>query len=505
MSFDVRQLWELAWPALTLLIGALASLATAVFPARHQVRLTALVAAITFLLSAQGFYYEWGLGQSHSLNFLVMDPFANFLGTLISLIGFITVLAAYPYWMSQSESIPEFFSLLLFAAFGMAAMVMTTQLLAFILGLEVMSLSLYALVGLRRYDPRSGEAAFKYFLLGSVATAFLLLGISFFYGATGSLDIARLPLVFANPEMGAVFKLGALLILMGFAFKVGAVPFHFWAPDAYDGAPMPVTGFMATGVKVAAFGALVRVVQAFQSQSELPLQRWIVMLSFATMIVGNLVALRQRHLKRIMAYSSIAHAGYLLLGVATLVGVGDFRSESLSPILFYLMVYSMLTLGVFAVLSILSSRGEEVNDLHQLDGLSEKHPVLAAVLSVFLISLAGVPPTAGFLAKYYLFSQAIEVGLYPLAIGGILASAVSLYYYLGPIVRMYFHSKEHVLQAPRTAPSLKLLLALMLAGVFYLGLMPRDALQMTRRTALASSSPAPLGSLVPQGHAVKRP
>jgi NADH-quinone oxidoreductase subunit N len=497
MTLDVRQLWDAAWPALTLLIGALASLLTAVFPTRHQTKITALVASIAFLVSAQGFYYQWGLGLTQKVDFLLLDPFANFLGILISLIGLITTLSAYPYWMSQTEPIPEFFSLLLFAAFGMTTMVMSTQLLTFVLGLEVMSLSLYVLAGLRRYDPRSGEAAFKYFLLGSVATAFLLLGISFFYGATGTLDIARIPHQLADPAMGTIFKLGALLILLGFAFKVAAVPFHFWAPDAYDGAPMPVTGFMATGVKVAAFGALIRVVLALQHHAEIPLQRWIVMLSFTTMIVGNLVALRQRHLKRIMAYSSIAHAGYLLLGVATLLGDNGFRAEALSPILFYLMVYSLLTLGVFSVLSILSSRGEEVNELQQLEGLSERHPALAAALSVFLISLAGVPPTAGFLAKYYMFSQAIEIGLYPLAIGGILASAISLYYYLGPIVRMYFHAKQKVLDVPRTAPSLKLLLALMIAGVFYLGILPKAALHLTRTTQILGGEKVSVGTVSP--------
>jgi len=494
MRLDVLQLWQHAWPSLTLLIAAMVSLLTSVFPSRHRARITAVLAAAAFLLSAQGFFHQWGLGEAKGFEFLVVDPLSNYLGALIALIGFITSIAAYPYILSQAEAIPEFFSLLLFAAFGMTTMVMTTNLLAFVLGLEIMSLSLYVLVGLRRYDPRSGEAAFKYFLLGSVATAFLLFGISFFYGATGSLDLSRIPELLPNPEMATIFKLGALLILLGFAFKVGAVPFHFWAPDVYDGAPMPVTGFMATGVKVAAFGALIRVVEAFAPRHELPLQRWIVMLSFATMIVGNLVALRQRHLKRILAYSSIAHAGYLLLGVATLVGTGEIRAAALSPILFYLLVYSLLTLGVFSVLTILSSGGQELNDLKDLDGLSEKRPVLSAVLSVFFISLAGVPPTAGFLAKYYLFSQAIQIGLYPLAIGGILASAVSLYYYLGPIVRMYFHSHEKTWQAPGVMASLRLLLALMVAGVFYLGLFPASTLEISRRTVPISALEAPSGS-----------
>lgn len=494
MSLDVVQLYHAAWPALTLLLGALASLLTAVFPARHRAKLTAMLAAVAFLLAAQGFYAEWESGIAQGLGLLVVDPYANYLGTLICLIGFLSTLVAYPYWRSQAEDIPEFFTLLLFAGFGMVTMVMTTHLLTFVLGLEVMSLSLYALVGLRRYDPRSGEAAFKYFLLGSVATAFLLFGISLFYGATGSLDVTRLGGSIADPQMAAVFKLGVLLIVLGFAFKVGAVPFHFWAPDAYDGAPMPVTGFMATGVKVAAFGALVRVLLALEPARGLPLQRWLVMLSFATMVIGNLTALRQRHLKRILAYSSIAHAGYLLLGVATLFGAEGVRAEALSPILFYLTVYSLLTLGVFSVLSLLSSGGEEVNDLHDLDGLADRRPALCAALSVFLIALAGVPPTAGFLAKYYLFSQAIEVGLYPLAIAGILASAVSLYYYLGPIVRMYFHSKEKALEAPRVSPSLRLLLALMVAGVFFLGLLPGAVLKVSRTTKLFFPAPAATGT-----------
>ncbi|HEX5034964.1 MAG TPA: NADH-quinone oxidoreductase subunit N, partial [bacterium] len=367
----------------------------------------------------------------------------------------------------------------------------------FVLGLEILSLSLYALVGFRRYDPRSGEAAFKYFLLGSVATAFLLFGIAMLYGSTGTMDLAKLPQSLSDPALQPIYQLSALLILLGFAFKVAAVPFHFWAPDAYDGAPMPVTGFMAAGVKVAAFGALLRVMQAWAPSVSLPWQKWIVMLAFATMLIGNLVALRQKHLKRLMAYSSIAHAGYLLLGFATLVA-GGFRAEAISPILSYLAVYSLMTLGVFAVLTLLSSRGTEVNQLEDLDGLADRHPALAAALSVFLISLAGVPPTAGFLAKYYLFSQAIEVGLYPLAIAGILASAISLYYYLAPIVRMYFHHREKTLDVPRIGPAFKLLLALLVVGVFYLGLFPGKMVELSRSAELF-----PAKSTAPSGYSKK--
>lgn len=489
MSLDLVRMWELEWPYLALLGLALFSLIPAAFPARHRAKLTALVAALGFLLCAQGFYYQADLGVAAAMDLLVFDRFGNLLSALMCLTGFVTVLVSYAYWNSQAETIPEYYTLLLFSVFGMTTMVFTTQLLVFVLGLEILSLSLYALVGFRRYDPRSGEAAFKYFLLGSVATAFLLLGVAMLYGATGTMDLAKLPASLSDPALQPIYQLSALLILLGFAFKVAAVPFHFWAPDAYDGAPMPVTGFMAAGVKIAAFGALLRVMQAWAPSVSLPWQKWIVMLAFATMLIGNLVALRQQHLKRLMAYSSIAHAGYLLLGFAALVA-GGFRPEAISPILSYLAVYSLMTLGVFAVLTLLSSRGVEVNHLNDLDGLADRHPAVAAALSVFLISLAGVPPTAGFLAKYYLFSQAIEVGLYPLAIAGILASAISLYYYLGPIVRMYFHHREKVLEVPPVNPAFKLLLALLVVGVFYLGLFPGKMVELSRSAELFPAKPA---------------
>jgi NADH-quinone oxidoreductase subunit N len=497
MHLDVAQLLALGWPLGILLLAALLSLATAVFPQKIRFPLTAMVAFLGFAISAFGFIVQWRQGNSIAIDLLVFDPFGNFLGVLVSLIGLVTTILSYPYLLSQEELIPEYFSLLLFAVSGMVLMVSTTQLLTFVLGLEVMSLSLYVLVGLRRLDELSGEAAFKYFLLGSVATAFLLFGISLFYGATGTLDLKALGSVAVHPDLQMIFKWGALLILLGFAFKVAAVPFHFWAPDAYDGAPYPVTGFMATGVKVAAFGALLRVVQALLPSDILPMPQFFIGLSLATMVVGNIAALGQRSLKRLMAYSSISHAGYLLLGVATVVRIGSFQETVLSPILYYLAAYGLLTLGVFAVLTLLSSRGTEINRLKDLDGLADQHPVLAATLGIFLISLAGIPPSAGFLAKYYLFSQAIKVGLYPLAIVGILASAISLYYYLGPVVRMYFRPGEKRLLLPSISPVYKILVTLLVIGVFYLGLLPQQPVAMTRATKIFSPAISNAG-LCPQ-------
>ena len=274
------------------------------------------------------------MGSQKILGLLTFDPFGNFLSLLICLIGLATVILSFRYWEGQEEPVGEVIPLTIFAALGMTLMVATTNLLTLVLALEIMSLCLYVMVATRRLDPKASEASFKYFLLGSVAAAFMLFGISFLYGTTGTLDLSLMAKKMIRPDMALLFHVGAVLLLLGFAFKVAAAPFHFWAPDVYDGAPVPVTGFMATGVKVAAFGALIRVVQALVGWEVLSLQNILVGLSMATMVVGNLAALRQKSLKRIMAYSSIAHAGYILLGMAAMVEGSRLRLDAISPILF---------------------------------------------------------------------------------------------------------------------------------------------------------------------------
>jgi NADH-quinone oxidoreductase subunit N len=372
---------------------------------------------------------------------------------------------------------------MVFAALGMGLMVATTHLLTLVLALELMSLSLYVLVGTRRSDSTSSEAALKYFILGSVASAFMLFGISFLYGTTGTLNVADFGQRVIASDQAPLFQIGVLLLLLGLAFKAAAVPLHFWAPDAYDGAPAPVTGFMATGVKVAAFGALLRLLQVLVQWEALDLERWLGGLSLATMLVGNFTALRQTSIKRLMAYSSIAHAGYLLLGLTALVKGSEWRLEVLSPILFYLAVYGMLTLGVFAILTSLCRSNREINTLDDLNGLAERHPALAGALSIFLISLAGIPPTAGFFAKYLLFGQAIKSGLYLLATLGILSSAVSLYYYLAPVARMFFRNRDAGTLFPQMGSVVKLLVLILTLGAFYLGILPSRLLSWTQATA----------------------
>jgi len=480
------------WPLLVLAGGAFFSLITSVWGGRRSFRVTGLVALAVFVAAAYGFASMASPEFRIDSGILRFDSLGALLGFLICLIGAVTVLFSYRYWENMAEPIREVLPLIVFAALGMVLMVLTTHLLTLVLALELMSLCLYVLVGSRRSDPKSSEGAIKYFLLGSVAAAFLLFGISFLYGATGQMDLA---LMAQNPvpaSMALLFQVGVMLLLLGLAFKVAAVPFHFWAPDVYDGAPAPVTGFMAAGVKVAAFGAWLRVLQVLVSWEVLELRTLLTGLALATMFVGNLTALRQRSFKRIMAYSSVAHAGYLLLGLATLVRGGHFDYEGMGVILFYLGTYALLTLGVFALLTLLSSQGKEVGDLSELNGLAYRRPWIAAALSIFLISLAGIPPTAGFVAKYFLFARAIDVGLVWPAVLGILTSAVSLYYYLGPVVQMYFHEAPEAAAAPAAGWGLKLLVSFLVIGAFYLGLFPGKFLSWTQDAAKTAGQNPPV-------------
>lgn len=488
MNVSWENLWVSGWPFWVLLIGAFVSLMSSVVQGRWAFRLTGILAGLSFAAAGYGFFLGAQNGAAKSLSLLRVDPLGSFLGFLISIIALVSLMMSFRYWEEREEPLYEAIPLMVFAALGMCLMVATTHLLTLVLALELMSLSLYVLVGTRRQDPASSEAAMKYFILGSVAAAFLLFGVSFLYGTTGSLDLADFSGKMIHPDQAPLFQIGVLLVLLGLAFKVAAVPLHFWAPDAYDGAPAPVTGFMATGVKVAAFGALLRVLQVLVQWEALDLERWLGGLSLATMLVGNFTALRQKSIKRLMAYSSIAHAGYLLLGFTALVKGSEWNVEVLSPILFYLAVYGMLTLGVFAVLTALCRSDREIHTLDDLNGLAERHPALAGALSVFLISLAGIPPTAGFFAKYLLFGQAIKSGLYLLAVLGILSSAASLYYYLAPVVRMFFRNRDARTLFPQMGWGVKALVFLLVLGAFYLGIFPGRVLNWTQVTAASIQS-----------------
>ncbi len=472
------QLYVMAWPYWVLVLGAFITLLTSVLPMPRAVGMARVLALVTLGVAATGFALLLSQGVRWSGGFLTLDPLSCFLGALLSGVGILTVLLSAHYLNSQEEVVPEAVPLLLFCVAGMALLGASTHLLTLVLALELMSLGLYGLVGMRRQEYSSGEAALKYFLLGSVAAAFLLLGVAFLYGATGQFDVVEMLRQPVSADRAFLFRLGVALVLAGFAFKVAAVPFHFWAPDVYQGSPMPMVGFMAAGVKVAAFGALARLLWAFIPWQGLHLLSLFSFLTLATVLVGNLAALRQRSLKRILAYSSISHAGYLLLGLSTVIQAGPGSEVSLKPILFYLLVYSLLSLGAFGVLTALSRGAEEMDSLDDLRGLGSRSPFLAAALSVFLISLAGIPPSAGFMAKYLLFAQAIEYRLYGLSIVAILMSAVSLYYYLSPVVRMYFYEPQEGQQGLVVSRGLRFVLVAMLVAVFYWGMCPQSTLDI---------------------------
>jgi NADH-quinone oxidoreductase subunit N len=383
-------------------------------------------------------------------------PYTAFFNVLFLGIAMVTALFASAQSGREGGTRGDVYPLLLFAVLGMMVLAAANDLLAVYLGLETMSLAVYVLVGGRKGSIRSSEAGFKYLLLGGFASAFLLFGMALVFGFAGStsLDAVRAAITAASPDAW-LLALGGGLMLVGFGFKIAMVPFHMWTPDVYDGAPAYVTGFMATGVKAAAFAALIRfalVLMPALSGLWFPL---VAVLAVLTMTVGNLAALGQTNFKRMLAYSSVAHAGYLLLGVLTLLSadrsgaVGIANSDLVGAagggMLFYLVGYTLTNLAAFGIVSFLGRRvgaadPEDTGDADEIRGyagLSQRQPLVAAALAVALFSLAGIPPTVGFMAKFYVFEAVVRAGLIPLALWGVVNSLLSVYYYLRVVVLMY--------------------------------------------------------------------
>lgn len=404
-----------------------------------------------------------------------------FLGT-----GILTVLFSFRYLEREQLLAPEYYPLLLFAVLGMMLMGGGEDLMVIFLGLELMSISVYVLAGFNRRSPRAAEAALKYFLLGAFASAFLLYGIALMYGATGttnlsligvqvgSLGIAHLPLLL----------IGVGLLLVGFGFKVAAVPFHMWAPDVYDGAPTPVTGFMATGVKAAAFAALFRIaIESLGSAGGWPLI--VSGLAVATMVAGNLIALAQRSVKRMLAYSSVAHAGYLLVAVVS-GGTGS------AAFLFYLVAYGITTIAAFALVAAKGRGGESDVRIDDLAGLATSHPGLALALTVSMLSLLGFPGTAGFMGKWYILVAAMSAGHNGLAILLVLTSVASAGYYLPVVMAMYMKPATHAeAHASMTFDRIgRATLTVAVLAILWFGLAPGRLLDLSRQSG-ASLHPAP--------------
>jgi NADH-quinone oxidoreductase subunit N len=412
----------------------------------------------------------WLLWDRNAVSFGVVsaDNFGLFVTGILILVGLLSLAISGP--TIERERLPrgEYYALLLFATAGMMLMATATDLLVIFLALEVLSLAVYVLTGIRRDSPKATEAALKYFLLGALASAFFLYGIAFTYGLTGSTRLDRIGGLMATQAMAPtpMQLLAVGLVLVGFAFKVSAVPFHMWTPDAYEGAPPAVTAFMSTGVKAAAFAAFVRVfLSAFEplrgSWSEVV---WV--LAAATMILGTVVGVAQTNVKRMLAYSSIAHGGYLLVALVSANDVGK------ASVLFYLLTYAITNIGAFGVIALLDNADLPNDEVRDYAGLWNQHPTLAALMTIFLLSLGGFPPMAGFIAKWYVFSAAVKAGYSGLAIIGVLTSVVSVFFYLRIVVMMYMTSSETPARFPAVPRIAGAALVVSAILIFYLGILP---------------------------------
>ena len=410
-----------------------------------------------------------------SLGVIVADNFGLFVTLVLVIVGVLTIMLSSQVVRRDGLPVGDYYALLLFSLAGMMMMATANDLLIVFIGLEILSLGVYVLTGIVRDDRRSTEAAFKYFLLGAFSSAFFLYGIAFTYGLAGSTRLDRVGAYLAAQSMSdsSLILVALGLLLVGFAFKISAVPFHMWTPDAYEGAPAIVTGFMSTGVKAAAFAAFARV---FLSTFEPFTGEWtpvVWVMAALTMILGTVVGVAQSNLKRMLAYSSIAHGGYLLVGLVAANQVGK------AAILFYLLAYAVTNLAAFGVIALLGSRDRPNDDLRDFAGLWQTHPAPAALMTVCLLSLGGLPPTVGFIGKWYIFSAAVSAGYYGLAIIGVLTSVVSVFFYLRVVVMMYMADRDSAVAVPERISGVGMVaLAAAVFAIIYLGILPTRVLDM---------------------------
>jgi NADH-quinone oxidoreductase subunit N len=480
LLFPVIDLRVIA-PILAVAVTGLVLLVLDILPPRERKDHLALVGLAGVLVSLGLTFRLWGADARAFHGAVVLDNYALFFDIVIGFAAALVLLLSLDYVRHHRIETGEFYILVLFSTVGMMLMAAAGDLIIVFLGLETMSISLYVLAGFFRDRVEAGEASMKYFLLGAFASGFFLYGIALIFGATGSTDLDKIGnAVAAGAVRDPMLLAGLGLLLVGFGFKISAVPFQLWAPDVYEGAPTSITVLIATGSKAAAFAALIRVL--FSSFRVPPLD-WAMafwVLAVLSMTFGNVVAIAQRNLKRMLAYSSIAHVGYMLVGLVAGTALGG------GSVLFYLLVYTFTTAGAFGVILLLEREGREAVGLDDLGGLAAAHPLLALALSVFLLSLIGIPPTAGFVGKFYLFGAAVRSGYVWLAVIGVLNSAIAAYYYLRLIIYMYMREPEGAptVMVPSVAGSMALVVALW--GVIQLGVMPAPFLD------LAQAAVAPL-------------
>jgi NADH-quinone oxidoreductase subunit N len=411
---------------------------------------------------------------------IAVDRFSFFFKIVFLTAALLTVLMSSRYLQIEGASPGEYYFLILCATLGMMIMAGGVDLITSFIGLETMAVSFYILVGFIKPNQRSNEAAVKYFLLGAFSLGILLYGMSLLYGLSGTTNMRAMATLFAGQERHPLLVLAVILIVGGMGFKIAAVPFHMWAPDVYEGAPTPVTAFLSVGSKAAAFAMLLRIFMIGVPSMNADWRLLFEVLAVVTMTVGNLAALTQTNLKRMLAYSSIAHAGYLLIGVVAATPRG------VSAMLIYMFVYSFMQLGAFAIIVLMRRQDMVGDELKDLSGLHFRHPFAAFAMLLFMLSLGGIPPTAGFMGKFWLFSAAIEAGYVRLAVIGVLNSAISLYYYIRIVVFMYL-KKETTGSEPAASPALALALGVAVVATIALGIYPRLLFELAEVSAQSLS------------------
>jgi NADH-quinone oxidoreductase subunit N len=423
--------FAIALPELILACGAMALLMLGVFTRKSRGELVLWLAVLLLVIAGSFVLGGSGTATAFGGSFIV-DPFARFL-KLLTLIGAaVALLMSIDFWREEGGLKFEYPVLVLFATTGMMMMISANDLIALYVGLELQSLSLYVVAAFKRDSARSAEAGLKYFVLGALSSGMLLYGASLVYGFTGSTSFAVIAAAVqpSGANLGLIF--GLVFLMAGFAFKISAVPFHMWTPDVYEGAPTPVTAFFAAAPKLAAMALTVRVLITAFPAVTLEWRQIVVFLAIASMALGAFAAIGQTNIKRLMAYSSIGHMGYALIGLAA----GS--PEGVAGVIIYLAIYLAMTLGTFACILAMRRGGRMVESIESLSGLSRTSPAMAFLLAMLLFSLAGIPPLAGFFAKFYVFLAAIHAGLYALAVIGVLLSVVGAYYYLRIVKIMYF-------------------------------------------------------------------
>jgi NADH-quinone oxidoreductase subunit N len=458
----------------------------------QQKRVTAYLAIAGLIGSIIAGALLWGSDGSTFGGMIVLDNYAIILNIVFAAIGVIAIMLAVEYLPRHGIERSEFYPLILLATTGMMLLGQGTDLIVLFLGLEMLSIVLYILAGFAYPKLSSEESAMKYLLIGAFAAGFLVFGIALVYGATGSSNLIEIASTLQRQTLVAesyTFLLaGAALVTIGFGYKISMVPFHMWTPDVYEGAPTPVTAFMSVGAKIAGFAALTRfLIEALSSQAAI----WVPILgalAVVTMLVGNISAIAQTNVKRMLAYSSIGHAGYMLLGTiaagSTTLGQSVVSNRGIEALLFYMIAYALTNLGAFAVLIALEQRGEAAWDLADLAGLWQRNPWLAAAMAVCMLSLAGVPLTAGFFGKLYIFSAAWEAGQSILAVVGVITSVIAAFFYLRIIAQMFMSGATR--QATTSSGiDLRLGLGIAVAGILLFGLLPTPIVQLVQQSVLA--------------------